>query len=394
MVTPKQRMSPDPPDVVVVGAGAIGLASGWRLAQRGMRTVVVDGGEPARGATHVAAGMLAPVNEAHFGEQELLTLNLEAARAYPGFIAELEREAGVDVGYRPCGTLTVALDRDQAELLRRLHRFQVSLGLEAEWLSGRDCRRLEPALAPRVVGGIRSSVDHQVRPRALALALATAFERAGGELRTGSAVSSVTVDGDRVAGIVLDSGEPIAAAHVVVAAGWQSGSLSGLPAEARVAVRPVKGQILRLRGDGGKPLLERVVRTPEVYLVPRADGELVVGATVEERGADAAVTAGGVLELLRAAYEAVPGVTELELVEASAGLRPASPDNRPIVGAGALEGLVWATAHWRNGILLAGVTADAVADVVQAGERPESFRAFGPERFGGAVRQLTETGAG
>jgi glycine oxidase len=389
MVTPRQSVTRRPCDVVVVGAGVIGLASGWRLAQRGARTVVVDAGEPGRGATHVAAGMLAPVSEAHFGERELLALNLEAARAYPDFVAELERETAVDVGYRPSGTLAVAFDRDQAELLRQLHRFQLSLGLDAEWLSGRDCRRLEPALTPRVLGGIRSSIDHQVRPRSLAEALARALERAGGELRPGAPVTALSVEGERVVGVELASGEQIRAGHVVAAAGWRSGSLQGLPAHAGVPVRPVKGQILRLRA--ARPLIARVVRTPEIYLVPRDRGELVVGATVEERGPDVTVTAGGMLELLRAAYDAVPGVTELELVEASAGLRPSSPDNKPIVGPGALCGLVWATAHWRNGVLLAGVTASAVAAVVEGGDLTESFAPFTPGRFA-AAPALSSTG--
>ena len=232
-----------------------------------------------------------------------------------------------------------------------------------------------------MLGGISSSLDHQVRPRSLAEALTRGLDRAGGDLRTGCAVAAITVEGDRVRGVELASGERVACGQVVVAAGWQSGSMAGLPARARVPVRPVKGQILRLRDLTGAPLLRRVARTPDVYLVPRTGGEMIVGATVEDRGPDATVTAGGVLELLRAAYEALPGVTELELVEAVAGLRPASPDNRPIVGAGTLEGLVWATAHWRNGVLLAPVTADAVAAIAAGDPAPERFAPFGPQRF-------------
>jgi glycine oxidase len=195
-----------------------------------------------------------------------------------------------------------------------------------------------------------------------------------------------------VSGVALESGAGVTAGQVVVAAGWRSSEIAGLPAPARVPVRPVKGQILRLRGTAA-PVASRVVRTPEVYLVPRADGELIVGATVEERGADETVTAGGVLELLRAGYEALPGVAELELVEASAGLRPAAPDNKPIVGRGLLEGLVWATAHWRNGILLAPVTADGVADLLSGTRTPRALLPFGAERFASRAEPALATAA-
>jgi glycine oxidase len=370
-------------DVVVIGAGVIGLSIGWRACQRGLRTLVVDAGRPAHGATHAAAGMLAPVTEANFGEERQLALNLEAARRYPGFVAELESETGKATGYRPSGTLAVALGRDDAELLRQLHRFHRSLELESEWLDRRECRALEPGLAPGVVGGIRSAIDHQVSPRVLADVLIEAFEQAGGELRVNSPVAALAVASDRVTGVKLLSGEEVPAEQVVVAAGWRSGELEGIPAEARVPVRPVKGQILRLQGDGRAPIARRVVRTPEVYIVPREGGRVVVGATVEERGADTTVTAGGVLELLRSAYEALPGVTELELVEATAGLRPASPDNSPIVGGSSLAGLVWATAHWRNGILLAPITADVVVETLTGAPPAEIFTPFSPARFAG-----------
>jgi glycine oxidase len=193
-------------------------------------------------------------------------------------------------------------------------------------------------------------------------------------------VAGLTVHDDRATGVTLLDGGRIECDTVVVAAGWRSGDLAGLPAGAGLPVRPVKGQILRLRKTAGARLPGRVVRTAEVYIVPREGGELVVGATVEERG-DTAVTAGGVLDLLRAAYEVLPGVTELELVEATAGLRPGTPDNRAFVGPDRLAGLVWATGHWRNGILLAPLTADAVVAVIAEGELPERLRAISPDRY-------------
>jgi glycine oxidase len=393
MASISDKRTRDSYDVVVIGAGVIGLASAWRAAQSGLRTLVVDAGAPGTGATGAAAGMLAPVTEATFGEQELLALNLESARRYRRFVAELEQESGIDSGYRSCGTLAIAIDRDDAELLKRLHRFQRSLGLEAEWLRASECRKLEPGLAPRLAGGIRSRIDHQVNPRSLTAALVRALERANGELRPGTA-ATLAVEGERVSGVVLESGERVAAGEVVVAAGWRSGTIAGLPATAGVPVRPVKGQILRLRGPATAPVASRVVRTPEVYLVPRPDGELIVGATVEERGPDETVTAGGVLELLRAAYEALPGVAELELVEATTGLRPCAPDNKPIVGRGVLEGLVWATAHWRHGILLAPVTADGVADLLNGRTAPRELGPFGAERFGVSAERALATASG
>ena len=367
-------------DLVVIGAGVIGLAIAWRAAERGLRPLVLEAGEPGSGATGVAAGMLAPITEADFGEEALLALNLASARLYPDFVAELEAASGHVTGYRPTGALSVAVDRDQAEELERLHALQRSLGLDAHWLSARDCRALEPGLSTRVVGGIEARGDHLVSPRLLVGALRAALEREGGLVRPFARAESVAVEGGAATGVVLESGEVVRARTVVIAAGAYS-AMIGLPPGAAVPVRPVKGQILRLRGEAAEPVVSRIVRTPEVYAVPRADGRLVVGATVEEKGFDATVTAGGVLELLRSAYEVLPQITELELVQASAGHRPATPDNQPVVGEGALPGLVWATGHWRNGVLLAPLTADAVVHLVADGELPQELREFTPRRF-------------
>ena len=241
---------------------------------------------------------------------------------WPAFARELEAATGAAIGYRATGTLSVAVDRDEAELLHRMHGLQRELGLDAEWLTGSECRRLEPGLAPRVAGGILAPADHQVAPRALIGALASAFTAAGGELRRGVRMLGLETGPEGVEAVVVEGGDRISARAVVLAAGAESGRLD-VPQAARVPVRPVKGQILRLRARAGAPLpAARVIRTPEVYAVPREDGRLVVGATVEERGFDVSVTAGGVLELLRRGYEALPGIAELELAE-TAG-RPAS----------------------------------------------------------------------
>ncbi|MET7788986.1 glycine oxidase ThiO [Streptomyces sp. 900116325] len=371
-------------DVLVIGGGIIGLVTAWRAAQRGLRTAVVDP-DPGGGAARVAAGMLAAVTELHYGEQMLLGLNVASAARYPAFAAELEAASGQDIGFRACGTLAVALDADDRAHLRELHALQHRSGLQSEWLTGRECRRLEPMLAPGVRGGLRVDGDHQVDPRRLAAALLTACERAGVVFHRDRAKRLVVVR-DRATGAVLAAGTELAADQIVLAAGSLSGRLAGLPAEVVPPVRPVKGQVLRLTVPAAyAPFLTRtvraVVRGSHVYLVPRENGELVVGATSEEMGWDTTVTAGGVYELLRDAHELVPGITELPLTETRAGLRPASPDNAPLLGPTALPGLHLATGHHRNGVLLTPVTGDAMAELLTTGELPAVARPFAPGRF-------------
>ncbi|MFD5520257.1 glycine oxidase ThiO [Streptomyces sp. NPDC127066] len=376
-------------DVLVVGGGIIGLVTAWRAAQRGFTTALVDP-EPGGGAAQVAAGMLAAVTELHFGEETLLGLNLASARRYPDFAAELTEASGQDLGYRRSGTLAVALDADDRAHLRELHALQVRSGLESEWLSGRECRRLEPMLAPGVRGGLRVDGDHQIDPRRLAAALVTACERAGVVVHRTWA-ERLTVARERATGVVAADGTGLGAGQVVLAGGSLSGRLAGVPDDVVPPVRPVKGQVLRLTVPGRyAPFLHRtvraVVRGSHVYLVPRENGELVVGATSEELGWDTTVTAGGVYELLRDAHELVPGITELPLTETRAGLRPCSPDNAPLLGPSALDGLLLATGHHRNGVLLTPVTGDVMAHVLTTGELPAEARPFTPLRFGATAR--------
>jgi glycine oxidase len=359
-------------DVAVAGGGAIGMACAWRAAERGLRTVVLDAGETA--AWRVAAGMLAPVTEAQFGEDALLELNLRGARTFGDFCAELAAAAGADPGLRETGTLAVARDRDDAEALERLLAFRRELGLDVERLRPSQARRLEPALAPTVRLALDVPGDHSVDPRRMVSALGAAFERAGGTLRH-ARVAAVHAEGLRLA-----DGSVVRAEQVVLATG---AAQIDLPEELRVPVRPVKGQTLRLRDPRGPGLVERTIRGLDAYLVPRADGEYVLGATMEERGFDTAPTAGGVYELLRDMSEVVPGVLELEITELLAGLRPATPDNVPAIGPGARDGLVWATGHFRNGIVLAPVTAEAVASVLCGEGLPEWAAAADPRRFAG-----------
>jgi glycine oxidase len=349
-------------DLVVVGGGVIGLACAWRAAQRNARVAVVERSQPPAGATRVAAGMLAPVGELAFGEPELLKMTLAAAELYPDFVAELEQASGISIGYRRDGALHIALDRDEAAELRRVHELQRSLGLGAEWLPPRRCRELEPGLTPSFNGGVHAPAEGSVDPRLLVAALLAAGEAEGVKLLLGTGAGEALLDGERIAGVGTERGEQLRAGVTVLAAGAWSGEAKWLPPPARPPVRPVKGQILELRARDGVVPCRRIVASERVYLVPRPDGRLIVGATVEEQGFDTEVTAGGVHELLREAYRLLPEVAEMELVEATAGLRPGTPDNLPRVGPSGVGGLLWATGHFRNGILLAPLAAQAIAE--------------------------------
>jgi glycine oxidase len=357
-------------DVIVVGGGVIGLSAAWRLAGRGLRVAVLDRGEPGGGTSSVAAGMVAPIAEADPAESPLLRLGIASAQAYPGFVAELEQVTGLEAGFLRCGTLMVARDRDEAEELDHQFGVRQRLGLNVNHLRPSEARRLEAALAPTLRAALEFPEDHVIDPRRLCAALAEAVRRAGGELRAHAEVAAVEL-GD---GVLLTDGQRLTAPRVVIAAGVWSGSLAGIPDEARVPLRPVKGQILRLHDPAGPGLLTRVLRMPTAYVVPRGDGRYVLGATMEERGFDTTVTAGAVFELLRDATELLPGLSELVVDELSAGLRPGTADNAPIIGPGSVDGLFWATGHYRHGILLAPVTADLLAGAIADGSPvPEEF---------------------
>ena len=365
-------------DVAVAGGGLIGLSVAWRSAQRGLSVTVVDDA-PGTGASYAAAGMLAPVTEAAYGEEALLRLCLASLQRFPDFVAEVERASGVDVGLRTAGTVVVGFDADDMRTLDTLHVFQRELGLDVERLTAREARRREPSLTPRLRGGLYVAADHSVDWRALHAGLFATAEGAGVRLLH-SRVEALRVEAGRATGLQLAGGAPLAADAVVLALGAWSASLPGVPP---LPVRPVKGQILRLRGAAGllQGTVRALVRGRQVYLVPYAGNRLVVGATVEDRGFDAAVTAGGVHDLLDDAIEVVPGVTELELVETLARWRPGSSDNAPVLGPSELPGLVLATGHYRNGVLLTPVTGEAVAELLVSGELPELAVPFTADRF-------------
>jgi glycine oxidase len=368
-------------DVAVVGGGAIGVAIAWRCAQRGLSVTVVDPGL-AEGAWHTAAGMLAPVTELHYTETPLLRLGLESLARYPAFVADVERAGGLSCGFEQCGTLAVAWDSADVQALHDMRLFAAGLEIEAHLLTGRELRVLEPALAPGLPGGMLVAGDHQVDPRLLHAALTAAATALGVQFVRSRA--GVLVEGGRACGVVLADGTVCRAEQVVLAAGSWSGGVTGIPARVAAPVRPVKGQTLRLRLSGERRI-QRVVRAQvkgsSVYLVPRTGGEIVVGASVEEVGFDRRPRAGAVYELLRDAQSVLPELGEAVLEEVSTGFRPGSPDNAPIVGPSTLPGLIHATGHYRNGILLTPVTADAVAELIATGEQPAVMDAFAPARF-------------
>lgn len=366
-------------DVVIVGAGVIGLSAAWESAARGLSVVIVDP-SPGRGATWVAAGMLAPVAESVPGEPALVRLMLTAAACWPDFASRLQEATGLDPGFVASGTVVVALNVGDRARVEEALVFQRELGRGVRPLSGPDCRALVPVLAPGVSGGALVPGDHQVDNRRLVAALIEACATAGVLTVAERATAVLCRPDGRACGVRTASGMTVGADVVVVAAGAESATLERLPSGVLPPARPVKGHVVRLRGPVSGPLLPHMVRGlvhgRTCYLVPRADGSLVVGATSEERGFDLTVQAGAVHALLDDARELVPAVDELELVEALAGLRPGSPDDAPWVGPTTMDGLVVATGHYRNGILLAPLTADAVATYLTSGAIPAPISDF------------------
>jgi glycine oxidase len=377
-------------DVLIVGGGVIGMSIAWRASQQGLSVVVADP-RPGQGATHAAAGMLTPVAEAAYAERKIFALGQDSLRRYPDFVSELQAVTGLPTGFRQAGTLQIAYDSDDLALLAETRVLQESFGVHLEQLTARDCREAEPMLDPSVRGGLLAPDDGSVDPRLVAVALQEAAQGSGARL-VRQPVTELRTAAGRASGARLADDSVITARWIVLAAGWESAALPGLPAGVAPPVRPVKGQIIRLRmtsatSAAGLPpgLLQRtvrgVVRGSSVYLVPRDNGELVIGATQEELGPDTTVTAGGVWELLRDARALVPGITELELQDVTAGLRPGTPDNAPVLGPSELPGLVLATGHFRAGVLLAPVTADTIATYLRTGTPDPIWAAFGAGRF-------------
>jgi glycine oxidase len=368
------------PRVIIVGAGVIGLAIAWRLAQAGVGVTLYDKGIAGGGASHAAAGMLAACVEAEPRETSLLALGRASQALWPAFAAELEQATGVAVGLRSEGTIVVALTDDDRARLQHHLAFQQSLGLPVAWLPAAEVRRREPHLASTLIGAVWSPEDHQVDNRRLAAALRAAACGAGATLHEHTAVDQIVHSGQRVHGVMV-AGIVQSADILILAAGAWSRGVPVVPPVARLPVRPVKGQMLALRMDPAAPILRHVLRVPDAYLVPRHDGRLIVGATVEEKGFDRDITAGGLLSLLDSAWRALPSIEELTVDETWVGFRPGSRDDAPILGPGPVDGLVYATGHYRNGILLTPITARVIADLVRKGTVDPLIRSLGVARF-------------
>ena len=376
-------------NVIIIGGGVIGLGIGWQLAKEGASVTLYERDRVGRAASWAAAGMLAPLAEAHTEEPELLKLGCHSLARYPQWVKELEADADMSIGYRAEGTLIVGLEPDDTHQLRHLYASQQQLGLDAEWLIGKEARDIEPALSPRVTAAIRCAADHQVDNRRMVTALQRAYQACGGVLHENSCVAHIKVKNGAATGVSV--GEPSCsrlheADVIVLAAGPWSSQIAGIPDAIRPPVRPVKGQMLALQMEAGIAI-KTVIRTVRarypmsVYLVPRTDGRLIIGATSEEMGFDTRLTAGGLFELLRGAWEAVPGVYELPILETWTGLRPGSRDNAPILGHTPIDNLIVATGHYRNGILLTPVTAYEIAKLILTGEMSPTIAPFQLKRF-------------
>jgi glycine oxidase len=365
-------------DVAVVGAGVIGLSIAWRLARRGLSVAVFERGTAGGGASLAATGMLAAAAEHEPGCHDLLALALESQRQWPEFRGQLEAQSGYDIDFRECGTLVVALNRDEVERLRFRHDLHKRCGLPTEYLAGSQVRQLEPALRPSVAAGLLCAEDHQVDPRLVIPALRRALLVAGGRLIEHCTVRSVDLEGGRAVGIVTAEGPCRAPAVVLAAGAWTSDFVR---LAFTVPVRPLKGQALAVKTTPDSGTLEHVVWTEQIHMAPKGDGRLVVGATVEERGFDEAVTAGGLYALLEAAHRAFPGIEEMAVEAVWTGFRPSSIDDAPILGTTTVPGLAIATGHHRNGYLLMPITALAIEALIADGAMPAVAQAFGLDRF-------------
>ncbi|MFX4271351.1 glycine oxidase ThiO [Propionibacteriaceae bacterium Y1685] len=364
------------PEVLVVGGGLIGLSIARGLARRGTSVAMVSDEQP-HAASGVAAGMLAPVTEADPTEGRLQQLNVASLQLWDEFATQLEHDAGLPVGLRRTATLSVGFNADDARRLADFGDFLASAGMAAEFRTSRECRSAVPLLAPQVRSGLWVPGDWSVDNRLLWAALRADAVRAGVELITGR-VSELIITDDTCHGVRLADGSAHRAPTTVLAAGAWSGQLP-LPFE--LPVRPIKGQVLRLKSHG-LPIPDCTVRAFsqgfEVYVVPRTSGEVVVGATTEDRGFEDFPTAGGTYELLRDARSILPIITEYELAEISVGYRPCPPDNAPLLGPTPVEGLIVATGHHRNGVLLTPITAHMITELIVTGALPAAARPFNP----------------
>jgi len=367
----------DVADVAIIGGGVMGCAVALRLAQRGLRVTVIERGIPGAEASSAAAGILGPQMEAD-GAGPLLELGLRSRALYPALAAELRDATGIDIGYVSSGVLAVALDEAGEGELAARRAWQTARGLRVEAPDGPALAALEPELGPAVRAALRFPDDAQVNARELARAFSQAAAAAGARFLQGRYVRRVRVDGGAAAGVELD-GEVLAAGAVVVAAGSWSGLVEGAGVPATL-VRPARGQLVSI--ETRPPLFRHVVAVHgRGYLVPRRDGSVLAGSTVEMAGFRKEVTVAGLADILDLARTLVPALAEAPVTASWSNFRPYTEDHLPVLGATPVRGLVLATGHFRNGILLAPVTAQAIAELVATGASSVDLAPFSIERF-------------
>lgn len=362
-------------DVAIVGGGIIGGSIAFELARHNLRVILLDRGQVGREASWAAAGMLAPAPDSPDAVL-LVPLARASLDLYPEFIATVEDASGRPTGYRRDGTLEIffapAGEKERDQMVAEHRR----LGLASEAISLEDAHRREPGLGPGARAAAWMPYEATVDPRALTEAVFHAAAKQGVEIRQGAEVTSVALESGRAAGVIA-AGTKFPAARVIVAAGCYSAGIDWL---ARYApTRPVRGQMLALRPAGAPP--GRVLRSEHGYVVPRDDGRVVAGSTLENAGFEKLVTSSGLLQILAAAVELAPALAEAEVLEAWAGLRPDTPDHLPVLGPTDVEGLLIATGHYRNGILLAPITARLIREWVITGRASTEVEGFSPLRF-------------
>jgi glycine oxidase len=364
---------------IIIGGGAIGLSLGWQLAKKGIDVEILERSEAGKSSSWAAAGMLAPNAEIGFEDIDLFYLCRKSLEMYPEFLSELHNDSGIKVELDKCGAIMPAFDRDDSERIRRLYDFREKIGLPVEWLTGSEAREIEPYLSPKCTFAVWIPDDGQIDNRKLLEALKKAFINMGGKLYENHPVEKINISNGKLNGVHIH-GIDIEADNVVVCAGSWSKSIHGIPEEIQPPVRPVKGQAISLIMDDSCKV-SHAVRAPDVYLVPKKDGRLVVGASVEEMGFDEMPSAGEIYHLLERAWEAVPSIYDLKIQSIDVGLRPGSRDHQPIIGGSDVEGLYFATGHYRNGILLTPITAIELSKWIVSGEKSEALNKFQLSRF-------------
>jgi len=370
-------MSEHAADTLVVGGGVIGCAVAWELARQGRMVNVIERDVPGRGATWAAGGMLSPLSEAACAEP-FFRLAVESLDLWPSFATRIARTVGIDVEYRPAGKLHAAFTAGEAEALAGMQARGAGFGVQK--LSGDEARALEPALSPAVRSALLVGRDHRVNTRVLGDALWKCAERAGATFRVGAGVRRIHARGARVASVELADGARIDCTELVIAAGAWSGNLEGLPRN--LPVHPVRGQMFAVEPGPGGVRLEHTIEAPGCYLIPRESGRIVVGATSERVGFEPGPTAAGLAPLMHAAMRVLPALGTLPLMEMWAGFRPATPDDLPLIGAEpSMRGVYYATGHYRNGVLLAPITAAIVSSLAAGQPTPVPIDAFRPDRF-------------